>query len=179
MGMALTYEDYLEFPNDGRRYEILEGELMMTPAPSPQHQDVSINLEFFLYAHIRRFGLGKLFHAPFDVIMSNISIVQPDILFISVEKLSSITERGFEGAPDLVVEILSPATQRYDRINKLKIYASHGVKWYWLVSPHEKTLEEFELQEGGYTLRQAHSGNDSFKPLLFQGLTIELSEVWP
>jgi len=178
MNIALTYEDYLTFPDDGRRYEILEGEMTMTPAPSTRHQDVSRNLALILAPHVKSNLLGKVYYAPVDVILSDISVVQPDLIFIAAENLSRISQRGIEGAPDLIVEILSPGTLRTDRTRKLKLYAQYGVKWYWIVSPDDTTIEEYHLSESGYVLHASASGETAFAPALFAGLSIDLAEVW-
>ena len=119
--IVLTYEDYALLPNDRNRHEILEGELTVTPAPSTKHQTASGNLFLLLADYIKQRDLGKLFHAPIDLILESTSILQPDLLFISKARQKIITERAVEGAPDLVIEILSPATSRIDRITKAQI----------------------------------------------------------
>jgi Uma2 family endonuclease len=177
-GRELTYEDYLRLPDDRKRYEIYEGELAMTPSPSFHHQEISRNLEFILHSHVRRHALGHVMDAPLDVILDTNTVVVPDLLFIAADRMSIVTEKGVEGPPDLVIEILSPGTQRYDRIRKLNLYAKFGVHWYWILDPAEETLEEYELCEGSYVRRGSHESEDLFKPLLFPGLDVELKEVW-
>jgi Uma2 family endonuclease len=150
--IVLTYEDYVLLPNDRNRHEILEGELFVTPAPSTKHQTASGNLFVFLAQHIKECGLGKLFHAPIDLILESTSVLQPDLLFISKARQSIITERAVEGSPDLVVEILSPATSRTDRITKAQIYARHRVPAYWIVDPELEAIEIYLLEADGYQL---------------------------
>src|SRR5712692_1844860 len=116
-----TYDDYVLLPED-RRYEILDGDLFMTPAPTPYHQLVSRRIEFLLDAHVRRNELGEVLDAPCDVVLSPNDIVQPDILFIAAARLSIMGEKFITAAPDLVVEILSPSTAERDQILKTKIY---------------------------------------------------------
>ncbi|MDQ7823360.1 MAG: Uma2 family endonuclease [Candidatus Eremiobacteraeota bacterium] len=177
--VVLTYEDYLSLPNDRNRYEIHEGELVMTPAPGTAHQMISRNLSFILFTHSRTHSLGTVLYAPVDVILSATSIAQPDIIYVSQGKKAIITGRAIEGAPDLVVEVLSPATLRYDRVAKLQLYARHGVTNYWIVSPEERTLEEYVLQGESYALTQKLSEAAEFRPALFPGFSVLLSQVWP
>ena len=174
----LTYEDYVCLPDDGKRYEILEGELEVTPAPVPRHQDVSRNMVRVLHGYVRCEGAGKVYHAPIDVVLDEHNIVQPDILFISTPRLHIIGERNIQGMPDLIVEILSPITQRRDRVLKLQMYARHGLMHYWLLDPAQQTLEAFDLDRGTYRLTEALVDEASFEPQLFPGLTIDLAEVW-
>lgn len=150
--IVLTYEDYVEIPNDGKRYELLEGELAVTPAPNPEHQAASVNLIVTLSQHIRSNDLGLLYHAPIDLILDATSVLQPDLLFIAKSRQSIITSKGIEGAPDLVIEILSPSTQRNDRITKAQIYARHKITWYWIADPEQRVLEIHRLEADGYRL---------------------------
>lgn len=175
---TLTYEDYVRLPEDGCRYEILEGELLMTPAPSSRHQRISRNLEFLLFAHLKGRDLGEVLYAPFDVIFQSGTVAQPDLLYVSKEREAIITDRGAEGAPDLIVEITSPASSRTDRIRKFEIYSKFGVSWYWLLDPESQTFEEYELAGNSYVRRGSCAEDDVFTPLLFPGLEIPLSEVW-
>ena len=119
--IVLTYEDYVLLPNDHNRYEILEGELAVTPAPSTKHQTASGNLFILLAQHIKAHDLGKLFHAPIDLILASTSVLQPDLVFVSKDRQRIITEKAIEGVPDLVIEILSPSTSRTDRVTKAQI----------------------------------------------------------
>jgi Uma2 family endonuclease len=174
----LTYEDYLLLPNDGKRYQILDGELDVTPAPTTTHQKISMRLEHLLVGHVEEHGLGLVLDAPVDVVFDEKNVVQPDIVFISNERLPLVEEAKIAGAPDLVVEILSPSTARVDRGTKSAIYARHGVRWYWLVDPAARLLEEYELVGRGYHLHGRHSEEKSFQPLLFPGLAMELKRLF-
>ena len=106
--VRLTYEDYAALPDDGRRYELHEGELSVTPAPGLRHQDILGNLFVILRGHVNARGLGKVFIAPVDCILESITVVQPDIVFVETARRSIMSERGIEGAPTLVVEVISP-----------------------------------------------------------------------
>ena len=156
--IILTYEDYAALPNDGNRYEILEGELAVTPAPSTKHQTASVNLTVLLTQHIKARDLGKLFHAPVDLILESTSVLQPDLLFVAKARQNIITDRAVEGAPDLVIEILSPTTSRSDRVTKAQIYARHKVPAYWIVDPELETVEIYLLNVDSYRLTATLQG---------------------
>jgi Uma2 family endonuclease len=175
---GLTYLDYCALPDDGLRYEIINGALFSEPSPRRAHQRAAFRLATLLDAHTRARGLGEVWIAPFDVILDRTTVVVPDVVFVTRDRLGIVAERGVEGAPDLVIEILSPSTGRRDRVAKLNAYSRHGVRHYWLVDPAEKTLEALELGEGAYNLVAAVAGNEDFRPLLFPELTISLRELW-
>ncbi|MBI2263684.1 MAG: Uma2 family endonuclease [Armatimonadetes bacterium] len=174
----LTYEDYARLPDDGHRYELLEGELLMTPSPLTRHQEISIRLSSLLFAHLQKHPIGRVLCAPLDVILSSLTVLQPDLVFVLAEHKEIITERAIEGSPDLVVEILSPSTIRRDRVQKRRLYAQHGVSHLWIADPDAKILEIFELQGENYALTGTYGENDPFEPKLFPGLTISLGDVW-
>ena len=174
----ISYEEYRALPEDGNRYEVIGGELIMTAAPLIDHQRISANLQFILETYIRANKWGKLFDAPVEVFLGEEEVVQPDIVCISKGRLQTIARKNIMGAPDLVVEILSPSTARYDRVLKMNAYAKHQVPHYWIVDPDARTLEAFELEKGAYRLGAAHAEDETFQPSLFPNLTISLSELW-
>ena len=135
----LTYADYLK-TSDDERYELLNGELVMPPAPLTGHQMISMALASRLYLYVDEKGLGTVVAAPIDVVLSDTDVVQPDVLFVSSQRSQIVTRENVRGAPDLVVEILSPATEERDRTVKLGLYAQHGVIEYWMVDPDAKTV---------------------------------------
>lgn len=149
-----TYQDYLALPEDGKRYELIQGELIMVAAPLTVHQIVSRNIEFDLFQSVRKHRLGQVFNAPVDVVLSETTVVQPDLLFISNENSGMITEKNISGAPDLIIEILSPGSAYYDLVAKKELYATHGVREYWIVDPKKQVVEAYELQDGQLVLRQ-------------------------
>ena len=175
---TMTYEDYCALPGDGLRYEVIEGFLFSEPSPRRAHQQAAANLLLILGPHVREHGLGQIFIAPFDVILSRRTVVVPDLVFVARERAGIVTERGVEGAPDLIVEILSPGTARRDRVAKLRAYARRDVQHYWLVDAEAQTLEAFELSEGAYRLLAAVGGDEVFRPVLFPGLAIPLPDLW-
>jgi Uma2 family endonuclease len=177
--IVLGYEDYAALPLDGRRYEIHEGELSGTPAPTPQHQLVTRNLFRLVDQHVRATRAGEVLFAPIDVILSETSIVQPDLVFVDRNRLDAISRRGIEGAPTLVVEVLSPTTALIDRRTKAKLYAQYGVPCLWLVDPEARTIEAFVLEPGGYAPAGRAIGTEpaSFPP--FPDLAIVPTTLWP
>ena len=156
--IVLTYEDYVLLPNDRNRYEILEGELTVTPAPSTKHQTASGNLFVLLAHYIKQRDLGKLFYAPIDLILESTSVLQPDLLFVSKDRQHIITERAIEGVPDLVIEILSRGTSRTDRVTKAQIYARYRVPAYWIVDPEQEVIEIYLPESDGYRLAATLQG---------------------
>jgi Uma2 family endonuclease len=176
--VILTYDDYRHLPDDGRRYEILEGELHVTPAPTVFHQRISRNLGFILHSYVRSNKLGEVYFAPIDVILDRTSVVQPDLLFVSRTREAMIAQRGIEGAPDLMVEILSPHTEERDRGAKLQLYARYGVQHYWILDPDARAISEYVLQDRDYGLRGTHVAPAHFTSALFPDLAVDLGEVF-
>jgi Uma2 family endonuclease len=151
-GLKWTYEDYALLPPDGLRHEIINGEHVVNPSPSTQHQHVSKRLQYLLYTKIELAGLGVLFNAPMDVQLSEHDIVQPDLVIILNERVRKITPTKIKVAPHLVVEILSPSTAGNDRTIKKDLYERSGVNEYWIVDPFEQQIEQWILREGSYVL---------------------------
>ncbi len=174
----ITYEQYRALPEDGKRYEVIAGELIMTAAPLIDHQRISRNLQFVLETYIRANNWGEMFNAPVELYLSEEDFVEPDLICVSRARHKIITDKNIKGAPDLIVEILSPSTTRYDRVLKMNTYARHQVPHYWIVDPAAHTLEAFELEKGNYRLVAAHAEDENFQPVLFPNLTISLAELW-
>jgi Uma2 family endonuclease len=175
--IKFTYKDYLQLPED-KRYELIEGEFLMVPSPIPAHQDVLQNLFRVLDVHIRNQDLGKVYLAPLDVILSEESVLQPDLLFISKERLHIITERNIQGAPDLVIEILSPSTAERDKGLKQKLYAKFGIQEYWLVDPDKKVIEVMSLGEGGFESTGVYQEEATLDSPLLKGISMDVREVF-
>ena len=176
---GLTYQDYLQLPDDGQRYEIIDGELYVSPAPSMKHQRVSTRLTFVLTGHTLPGGLGQVFSAPFDVRLADPSTVQPDIVYVSRAHGDIITPQNARGAPDLVVEIISPSSTQMDLEIKRDLYARHGVKYYWVAHPLEEWLRAYELgADGQYELVAEGQGDMTFSAPPFPDLTLRLSFLW-
>lgn len=145
-----TYDDYAALPDDGKRYEIVNGVLYMAPSPSGAHQDVVGELFSYLRAHIKLTGLGLVRVAPFDVVLSPGNVVQPDVLVVLNANLGKVKDLLMIGAPDLVVEVASPGTATRDRNKKYHLYAEAGVPEYWIADPDARTVEVLALEAGEY-----------------------------
>jgi Uma2 family endonuclease len=165
-------------PHDRNRYEILDGELSVTPAPSTKHQRISSQLHRILANHIEANQLGSIYAALTDLILAPVTVVQPDLIFIGNDRRHIVTERAIEGAPNLLIEILSPATHRTDRFTKAQLYAKHQIPHYWLVDSDQRTLEAYELVIDHYDLIASARDAGVFAPSVFPGLSIKLSDLW-
>ena len=168
-----TYADYLE-TSDDERYELLHGELVMAPAPREIHQYALINLIIEIGAFVKKHNLGDVYSAPTDVVLSDLNVVQPDLLFISNERAHIITPENIQGAPDLVVEILSPSTAERDRSVKSDLYAEHGVHEYWIVAPDARTITVFLLDEGAFEEVDTYSEGETLTSPMLAGFTFTL-----
>ncbi|MBA2449155.1 MAG: Uma2 family endonuclease [Chloroflexi bacterium] len=178
-GVRFRADDIWDTPDDGDRYEVIDGRLYVSPPPILVHQNASGVLYFYLVQHVRQWRLGgKVYAAPVGVVLDDENGLQPDLVYISRERAGILAERGIEGAPDLVVEILSPSTRGRDRGIKMRRYAAAGVSYYWVVDPRTRTLEEYLLVEQGYELVGSHGPGSIFRPALFPGLEIPIDDLW-
>ncbi|MBI2569044.1 MAG: Uma2 family endonuclease [Candidatus Schekmanbacteria bacterium] len=175
----LTVEDCLELPNDGKRYEIIEGDLYETPAPVPYHQMVSNRLQTALILALQRTGRGEVLNAPIGVILDRHTVVQPDLIFIRRERAALIGETAVNGPPDLVVEILSPSTRRTDLTAKSRVYARFEVESYWIVDPRKRRLELYRRNREQFRLVATQQPPETVCPDELPGLQIPLSEIFP
>ncbi|MCZ0937364.1 MAG: Uma2 family endonuclease [Caldilineaceae bacterium] len=173
----LTYEDYLKTPDD-ERYELLDGALIVPPAPNTAHQSVQAELGWRMARFIREGGLGHLFFAPTDVILSRTDVVQPDLLFISSERVDIITPANIQGAPDLIVEIRSDSTAERDESFKRQLYADCGVEEYWLVDPQAATISVLLLGENGYDEAATYTVGQTLTSPKLNGLLLHLNELF-
>ncbi|MCA9458433.1 MAG: Uma2 family endonuclease [Nitrospira sp.] len=179
--IKLTYEDYVCFPDDGKRHELIDGEHYVTPAPLTKHQRISMNLAAALHHHCQQAKAGQVFSAPTDVIFTETDVVQPDLLYIVKEQEHIITRENIQGAPDLIVEILSNSTRRRDERLKRNLYEQHGVKEYWIIDPELDSVKLYRLQDGRYSAPQELSTEQSQAALttpLLQGFSLSLHEVF-
>ena len=175
--IKFTYEDYLNTPED-KRYELLDGELVVAPAPGELHQSVSAQLGWRLVQFVSENSLGRVYQAPFDVVLSNMNVVQPDLLFVSNERSHIITSANIQGAPDLVVEILSPSTADRDRTFKLTLYAKYGVKEYWMVDTTSKDITVRLLGERGYEVVDTYGEGETLTSPTLQGFTLNIGDLF-
>jgi Uma2 family endonuclease len=175
-----TYEEYLAFPDDGRRHELIDGEHFVTPAPLRRHQQLSMRLGFALESWCREHAIGEVYAAPLDVILSDVDVVEPDLLFVSHER-AEILGKWIHGAPDLVIEILSPSTRRVDEITKRQLYERVGVREYWVVDGEIEVVKIYRRQEGGSFPRVAELSREEGQSLttpLLPGFSLPLAELF-
>lgn len=174
----LTYSDWLHMPDDGSSYELLGGDLFQTPPPKPEHQEISVVLLQYLIPHVRSTLRGRVFHAPLGVRLSEEDVPEPDLLVILERNLHRIGEQVIDGAPDLVVEILSPGTAGRDLGPKRDLYERHGVPEYWIVDPKARRIEVLVWTDGAYLSAGLYSIGDELRSALLPGLGIPIAEVF-
>jgi Uma2 family endonuclease len=178
----LTYDDFVLFPDDGKRHEIIDGEHYVTPSPSRRHQKLSGRLYFAIEHCVRAHpGIGEIYYAPFDVVLSLHDVVEPDLVFVAADQVDILTEKNVQGPPALVIEILSKSTRKRDAQMKRRLFERTGVREYWLVDPELDTVQVFRLTAGGKLARVAElTAEDDYTlttPLL-PGCEIGLRELF-
>ena len=174
----LTVEDYRMMPETGPRYQLIEGELLMAPAPNRYHQDISGNISLLLAKYVEKHPIGKLYVAPFDVYLDQYNAHQPDIVFVSKANCAILTDAGATGAPDFIVEILSPKTAFLDKKSKRKVFARSGVKELWLVDPDTRMIHVYFLQDEPERPAATYSEKDTFTSPHFPGLKIRAAKIF-
>jgi Uma2 family endonuclease len=174
----LTVHDYMLMPEGGPRYQLIDGEIHMAPAPSRFHQHISGNIEFILRKYLEQNPIGVVYHAPFDVVLTDINVFQPDILFVSKAHEAVLTEHGAEGAPDFVVEILSKKTAHLDKGAKREVYARTGVTELWIINPETRRVGVYCLQKDMETPSATYDDASRFESPLFPGLMFETNEFF-
>lgn len=178
--VKFTCEDLVNFPADGKRHEIIDGEHYVTPSPNTKHQAVVGNLQLSIGTYLKQQPVGYVFTAPFDVVFSDLDVVEPDLLYISTERLDVLTKAHVRGAPDLVVEILSPGTRRTDEVTKRKLYERFGVQEYWVVDPELDVIKIYRRAKGAFDKAaklSAEDGDTLTTPLL-PGWSAPLRDVF-
>jgi Uma2 family endonuclease len=175
---AITRADYEAVAEGPPYYQLIEGQLIMSPSPFTYHQRIVGRIYGVLSYWVRENALGEVFVSPLDVYLNDINVYQPDVVFISNARLGQVTEKGIEGAPDLCVEVLSKSTQRFDKITKKKIFAQAGLKHYWLVDGEAKSITAFDLSADTEKAAQVVTAPEVFSPALFPGLEIRLDELF-
>jgi Uma2 family endonuclease len=178
----LTYDDFLLFPDDGLRHEIIDGEHYVAPSPIPRHQVLLGRLHFEIEYHLRQHpGIGRVFLSPLDVVFTKWDVVEPDLLFIARSQTDIISDKNIQGAPALVVEILSPGTRRTDEQIKLRLFERGGVGEYWILDPDRDLVKVFSRQpDGSFPLiaELSRERSDVMKTQQIPGLAISLSELF-
>ena len=176
----LTYEDYVLFPDDGMRHEILDGEHYVTASPFVRHQRISGRIYRPLSSWVEERALGEVFYASVDVVLSPHDVAVPDLFYISKERSEIITEKNIQGAPDLIIEIISPSTRLRDEGIKLQRYESFGIQEYWMFYPDRRTTRAYRGEGGRFRLAAELSAaaGDILRTPLLPGLEIPLAQVF-
>ena len=176
--VKFTYDEYRVLPENGKHYQLVDGDLIMSPAPTFRHQLIIAELANCLFNFVKENRRGKVLFAPLDVILAEDNVFQPDIVYISNERRSVIFREGLRGVPDLCVEVLSPSNRELDLNAKRLLYAKHGLPELWLVDPDADTLQLFRLQENHQAPLKVFGANDTLTTPLLPGFSVGLSEVF-
>jgi Uma2 family endonuclease len=175
-----TYRDYSRLPEDGWIYEIIGGELYMSPAPRPRHQKCAFKFAMRLQEYADQLHAGEVYPSPVGVVLPGYADpVQPDVVFIARDRLEIVQEDRIVGAPHIVVEVLSPWNWKVDRLKKAKIYASAGVREFWLIDPDLRTMELFTLRDASYYLVGKYHVGDCVRSEAVPGFVVEVEEICP
>jgi Uma2 family endonuclease len=180
-GVKLTYDDFLLFPDDGKRHELIDGEHYVTPSPNTAHQRIVGRLHLALGNYLETHPVGELFLAPFDVVFSQFDVVEPDLLYITAERRDSVlTTQHVRGTPDLVIEVGSPGTRRRDETIKRRLYERAGVSEYWIVDPELEVVRIYQRQGDGYARARelSRDRDDVLTSPLFQGFDLPLETIF-
>ena len=170
-----TYEDFVHFPDDGQRYELVDGEVYVTPSPSTCHQDIVLRLARRIADHLDRHGGGRVYVSPLDVVLSSTDVVEPDVVFVAEADAGKITRSNIQGAPTLAIEVLSDP--RHDRVRKRRLYARFGVPEYWIVDPDGDRVEVHRLEDGGYGAPIVFEPGATITSALLPGLEIDVADL--
>ena len=179
--VKLTYDDFLLFPDDGQRHELIDGEHYVTPSPNTAHQVIVGNLYFVLRGYLETNQLGQVFMAPLDVVFSDFDVVEPDLLFVAAARRREIlTQQNVRGAPDLAIEIGSPGTRRRDETIKRRLYERDGVVEYWIVDPDLEVVRIYRRDDTGYGRPRelSRQAGDVLQSPLFPDLSLPLDVIF-
>ena len=173
----LTYQDYANLEGD-ERYELLDGELILVASPNRDHQSASVRLLTRMHSFVEENDLGWVYDAPFDVLFTDTDVAQPDIMFISREREHILTHANVQGAPDLIVEILSPSSSTRDWRAKRELYAAHGVREYWIIDPTNRIVSVMLLQDGVLQIEQTRTEDDTATSTVLEGFNVNLDSIF-
>lgn len=173
----LTYQDYANLEGD-ERYELLDGELILVGSPNEDHQIANMKIGYRMYSFVEENDLGQVFHAPYDVLFTDTDVAQPDILFVSNEREHIRTPANIQGAPDLIVEILSPSSSRRDWRDKRELYAKHGVREYWIVDPANHIVWVMLLRDGVLEIEETYTEGDAVASSVLEGFSVGVNEIF-
>ena len=175
--ITYTYREYRNTPED-KRYELINGELLLSPSPKTAHQRLEVKLGAMMHFFVEDARLGEVFFAPFDVYFNETNVVQPDIIFVSSERALIVNDDNIRGAPDLVVEILSPSTANRDRVLKRALYAEHGVREFWIADTDAKTIAVFQLGSEGFELEAIYGEGQTLTSPTLSGFSVNLDDIF-
>ena len=179
--VKLTYDDFVRFPDDGKRHELIDGCHYVTPSPNTRHQEISGRLHALIWTYLDGNPIGRVFHAPWDVVFTNIDVVEPDLVYVSNARAKAIvTAAHARGAPDLVVEIASPGTRKRDETIKRRLYERDGVDEYWVVDPDIDVVRVYRREGNvfGRPTELTREGGDVLTTTLLPGLTLPLERIF-
>jgi len=174
----LTYDDYVQFPDDGLRHEIIEGEHYVSPSPQTAHQRILVELSYLVRHYLETNPIGEMFFAPFDVLLSEFNVLVPDLIVLTHVRSQFLTSKNLQGAPDLVVEILSLSTAARDRKLKRDVYERHGVDEYWVVSPQQRTVHVHRRQGQTFAPPIELGATDVLTTSILPGLELPLQKIF-
>jgi Uma2 family endonuclease len=174
----VTYEQYRNLPETGPRYQLIDGELILSPSPNRRHQEIVARIFVAIFNFLKTHRIGEVYIAPLDVILSNWDAPQPDIIYVCEARKSILVPEGISGAPDLCVEVLSPSSRRLDLGKKRALYARHGVKEYWIVDPEKNTVDVYHLDRDPASPVEKLDAGVTLKTDLLPGFSLSLREVF-
>jgi Uma2 family endonuclease len=177
-GVKLTYDDFVLFPDDGKRHELIDGEHYVTPSPNIRHQQISGDLFGLIWTYLDAHPVGRVFHALLDVVFSNFDVVEPDLLYVSNERAADVvTPQHIRGVPDIVVEIASPSTRKRDETIKRRLYERVGVSEYWIVDPETDVVRIYRRTTEGFdrAIELSREAGDALTTSLMPGLALPLT----
>ena len=180
-GVKLTYDDFVLFPDDGKRHELIDGEHYVTPSPNLKHQKVSGNLHLLIASWLEHNAIGQIFYAPFDIVFSRVDVVAPDLLYMSNERAAEVlTKANVQGAPELVIEIGSPGTRKRDETIKRRLYERSGVSEYWVVDPEIDVVRVYRRNAERFArpIELTAEAGDTLTTPLLPGLSLPLSRIF-
>ena len=173
----LTYQDYTDLEGD-ERHELLDGVLVQLASPNEAHQIVSLRLASRMHAFVKEHELGRVLHAPYDVVLTDTDVVQPDVLFVSKDRYHIRTPANIQGAPDLIVEIMSPSSASRDWGAKRELYARHGVREYWIIDPANRLVSVLTLRDGVLEIDQTFTEDNTAHSSVLEGFTVNLADLF-
>jgi len=179
-GLKLTYDDFVLFPDDGKRHELIDGEHYVTASPTMRHQQISMNLTLMIGSWLEAHPQGRLFYAPFDVVFSKFDVVEPDVLYVSNERSNVLTAPNVQGAPDLVIEIGSPSTRQRDETIKRRLYERSNVVEYWIVDPDIEVVRVYRRSGDSFARPSelSREADDVLTTDLMPGLELPLARIF-